>query len=88
MSQGYVRVTDDRMHPDAVQWWFWWQKEGWAFARGGRCRTIREARKMIRAAYGEMQREHHAFLHRPVGELLADGSIREFERSPYEGVPS
>lgn len=88
MSQGYVRVTDDQMHPDAVQWWYWWQKPGWAFARGGRCRTIREARQLIRQAHGEMQREYYVFRNRPEAELLNDGSLRPFQRSPYEGIPS
>lgn len=88
MSQGYVRVTDDRMHPEAVQWWYWWQKEGWAFARGGRCRTIREARRLIREAHAEMQREYDAFTNRPDGVLQPDGSIRPLQRSPYEGALS
>lgn len=81
---GYTRVRDNRMWVDAVQWWYFWEyDDGWAFARGGRCRTLREARRLIRNCHGERQRERQAFLDRPKLLLTEDGIV-PIARSPYD----
>lgn len=87
MSIGYVRVTDNRFHPNAVQWWYFWEYEdGWAFARGGTCRTVREARHLIQACHVRRQHQRQRFLDRPVATLEKDGSLLPIPRSPYEAV--
>ena len=86
LMQGYVRVAGDQMAEDAVQWWYWWTyPDGWAFARGGRVRTVREARRMHRAAHAEMQRERRVFLKRPTHKLV-EGDPVPLARSPYEAT--
>lgn len=85
MNIGYVRVTDNRLHTDAVQWWYFWEYEdGWAFARGGTCRTIREARHLIESCHRQRARERQRFFERPVAVLEKDGSLTPIPRSPYE----
>jgi hypothetical protein len=85
-SQGHTRLAGQQHNPVAVQWWYFRDYEdGWAFARGGRVRTTREARKKIRDCDHECSRERHYFESRPTHEMLDDGSLVPTRgRSPYE----
>jgi hypothetical protein len=87
-SSGHVRLAGQNHTPNAVQWWYFRDYEdGWAFARGGRCRTTREARHLIRAASRACAVERHYFENRPEREMLNDGSLIPVRgRSPYEAV--
>jgi hypothetical protein len=87
LAIGFARVNP---YPadDAVQWWYYWPYEdGWAFARGGSCRTLRQARRHLRDCHGIRERERNRFLRQPDAELLDDGSLRPFPRSPYAVYP-
>ena len=85
MSLGYVRVGTQKKDDHAVQWWYFWEYEdGWAFARGGTCRTLREARHLIRGCHGLRDLERRRFLSRPTHYLLEDGSLEEINRGPYD----
>jgi dipeptidyl aminopeptidase/acylaminoacyl peptidase len=84
---GYQRIAGHAYHPRAVQWWYFWEEEdGWAFARGGSCRTVREARHLIRDCHSSRARERARFLERPLYVLETDGSLTPITRSPYEAV--
>lgn len=87
-AQGHIRLAGQGHNPLAVQWWFFRDYEdGWAFARGGRVATTRQARKAIRDAANECSRERHYFESRPTHEMLDDGSLVPTRgRSPYEAV--
>ena len=87
-TQGHIRLAGQDSNPLAVQWWYFRDYEdGWAFARGGRVRTTREARKAIRDADHECLRERHYFESRPTHEMLEDGSLVPTRgRSPYEAT--
>jgi hypothetical protein len=68
-QQGYKRLTPHE-RDDAVAWWYIRQfDDGYVFARGGRVAKNRLARKAIRDAYDEAERDHRAFLERPVAIL-------------------
>jgi hypothetical protein len=86
-SLGHCRVGDHRKNDHAVQWWYYWPYEdGWEFARGGTCRTTREARHHLDRCHQIRERERQRFLQRSEYELLTDGSLRPIRRSPYELV--
>lgn len=88
ISSGHVRLGTQMYSEVAVQWWYFRDfEDGWAFARGGRCRTTREARKLISDCHHECVRERHYFQSRPDMEMLKDGSLVSARgRSPYEGM--
>lgn len=79
IKSGYHRMTPHHAD-DAVSWWFFrtW-KDGFAFGRGGRCRTSREARHLITDLYNASEHQHHEWLRRPTHQLLPTGEI--------EGLP-
>ncbi len=83
---GYVRIgTDFQQSEQAVQWWYFWSyDDGWAFARGGNCRTLREARHKLSECHGIRERERARFLGRYDYQLMEDGSLREIDRGPYD----
>jgi hypothetical protein len=84
----YQRISE-KYSPDAVQWWYFEQFEDeWAFARGGKCRKVREARRLIREAEAECRRERHRFLSRPTFVMETDGSLRPIQEPPYQAVQS
>lgn len=87
-NQGHIRLAGQEQNAVAVQWWYYRDYEdGWAFARGGRVRTTREARKKLRDCDHECERERHYFESRPTHEMLDDGSLIPTRgRSPYESI--
>jgi hypothetical protein len=77
IERGYKRVKGPQPDGEAVTWWFFrsWE-DGFAFARGGRCGTSREARHLLSDLHHLADREHQAWLRRPTHELMMDGSLR------------
>lgn len=59
LKSGYERMTPEAAW-NAVRWWYVHTEPGYVFARGGRCRTARVARREIDAAHAQMkvEREH------------------------------
>lgn len=74
-DSGWVRLTP-RFALDGVTWWFYrsWD-DGFSYARGGRVRSARAARKMLRQCWDASQREHRAFLERPEFALGEKGQL-------------
>ena len=74
-NSGWVRLVPD-FHPEAVTWWFYrCFDDGFCFARGGRVRSAREARRSIDACWDESITEHRLALDRPYHELGAKGEL-------------
>lgn len=80
----WVRDADQRPNPLAVRWWYIvdYDRGDTVFARGGRCATARDARRLIRAAYEEYERERDLVrkLIREHFVLLPDGELRPVPR--------
>jgi hypothetical protein len=56
---GYVRVLLRTEDPNAVAWWYVRDfRDGFVFARGGRCRTSKLARSLIYRATVQARVEH------------------------------
>lgn len=75
IEQGYERTIAGQ-HRSAVRWWYTEQRDGFTFARGGRCSTSREARHLIDAArlLAMLERTHEREF--PTHTLLEDGGLR------------
>lgn len=83
-KSGYARIAGSQRRDDGVQWWYFWlEDDGWGFARGGRVRTVRDARHKLRTCTAEREHERRVFLERPQYEIWPEG-LRPVERSPYE----
>lgn len=72
---GYVRLAGPRYAPDAVAWWYVGKLDGHRFARGGRVRTSRLARRAIDDARHEHARDIRALELRPVARLDSSGNL-------------
>ena len=83
-NAGYQRINP-RMAPDAVIWWYVREYEdGFVFARGGRCRTTREARHILNEQMPKLcESEYAAFVNRPVAWMMDDGSLWPVDYGPY-----
>lgn len=65
---------------DAVSWWFVRVfYDGFAYARGGRVRSARLARKTIKEAWDASLAEHSAYKHRFTHRLGKDGELIPIE---------
>lgn len=74
-AQGYVRLIAGR-HPEAVSWWFVRTfDDGFVYARGGRCRTARQARAILQGLWTAAGAEHRAWIERASHRLRRDGSL-------------
>jgi hypothetical protein len=75
VSQGYKRVHGPSPHPHAVQWWYFWTDDGFAFARGGTVATTRKAREKIRDCNHERAKAHERWRNRPTHRLTKSGDL-------------
>lgn len=83
IKSGFQRIIPHQ-DPEAVAWWFVREfEDGFIYARGGRCRTTREARHLYRQHWDLSGREHVEFEERPLFFLREDGSLAEIDYGPY-----
>lgn len=74
-DSGWTRLTP-HYAPDAVVWWFYRSfSDAYSYARGGRVRSAREARKRIRDCWDESIREHRSWRERPTHALGSEGEL-------------
>lgn len=74
-ESGWVRLVP-YYQPEAVAWWFFKRyDDGFCFARGGRVRSARVARKAIKAAWEESGRDRQHFRTRPEYTLGPEGEL-------------
>lgn len=72
---GWVRLVPE-FHPEAVTWWFFREfDDGFCYSRGGRCRSVREARSYIRQCWDDSLAERRAYRKRATHKLEEDGSL-------------
>ena len=83
---GWVRTgTDFEKHDTAVQWWYYRKDEdGWGFARGGTCRTTRDARHLVQDCHHTALAARRDYDSRSEYKMLEDGSLVEIDRGPYD----
>lgn len=73
---GYLRLKGPAYAPDAVAWWYVGKLgDGLRFARGGRVRTSRLARRAIESARHEHARDIRALEQRPTHRLDRTGNL-------------
>lgn len=74
-KSGYARLVPHH-DEEAVTWWFYRDfDDGFAYARGGRLRSARQARKAIDAAWNASIAEHKRWLNRRTHELGKNGEL-------------
>lgn len=82
-TQGYQRIVPG-FSPDAVAWWYVVEfEDGYVYARGGRCRTTRDARDQLRIHASRSRHDHVGFAKRPTARLMSDGSLEPIDYGPY-----
>ena len=78
-ESGWVRLVP-YYQPEAVAWWFFKRfDDGFCFARGGRVRSARQARKAIRQAHLEVSRDRQHWRTRPEYTLGTEGELVPLE---------